>query len=161
MARPAVCARKSFRMRSSGNQEPMDLTKDVPRSPNDMLAGLVSLPRMIDKTQADAAGTLGDYDVDCPHDKPVLAFLGVDYPTFKAKLQELNFDDKAVEAWTKPLVEKHTAQEIAAFNQSRRDWAPDDHSKPYFDKLREQVAPNRTDVTTWFKLLDLDEKRAA
>ena len=29
----------------------MDLTKDYPRSPNDMLAGIVSLPRMIDKTQ--------------------------------------------------------------------------------------------------------------
>ena len=126
-----------------------------------MLAGIVSLPRMIDKTQAEVEGTLGEYNVDCPHDKPVLAFLGVDYPTFKAKLKELNFDSKAVEAWAKPLVDKHSAAEIAAFNQSRRDWAPDGHSQQYFDKLRAQVAPNRTDVKTWFKLLDLDEKRAA
>jgi hypothetical protein len=126
-----------------------------------MLAGIVSLPRMIDKTQADVEGTLGEYDVDCPHDKPVLAFLGVDYPTFKAKLKELNFDTKTVEAWAKPLVDKHSAAEIAAFNQSRYDWAPDGHAQQYFDKLRAQVAPNRTDVKTWFKLLDLDEKRAA
>jgi hypothetical protein len=139
----------------------MDLTKEVPRSPNDMLAGIVSLPRMIDKTQADTEGTLGEYDVDCPHDRPVLVFLGVDYPTFKAKLKELNFDTKAVEAWAKPLVDRHSAAEIAAFNQSRRDWTPDDHSKPFFDKLRAQVAPDRPDVKTWFKLLDLDEKRAA
>jgi len=139
----------------------MDLTKNVPRSPNDMLAGIVSLPRMIDKTQADIEGTLGDYDVNCPHDKPVLAFLGVDYATFKAKVKETNGNSQAIEAWARPLVEKHSPAEIAAFNQSRRDWAPDDHSKPYFDKLREQVAPNRSDVTTWFKLLDLDEKRAA
>lgn len=139
----------------------MDLTKDVPRSPNDMLAGIVSLPRMIDKTQADSEGTLGEYDVDCPHDKPVLSFLGLDYPAFKAKLKDLKFDTKAVEAWAKPLVDKHSPAETAAFNQSRRDWAPDDHSKQYFDKLREQVAPNRSDVKTWFKLLDLDEKRAA
>jgi hypothetical protein len=139
----------------------MDLSKDVPRSPNDMLAGIVSLPRMIDKTQADAEGTLGEYDVDCPHDKPVLAFLGLDYAAFSAKLKELKYDTKAVEAWAKPLVERHSPGEIAAFNASRRAWAPDDHSQQYFDKLKSQVAPNRSDVTTWFKLLDLDEKRAA
>ena len=139
----------------------MDLTKTVPRSPNDMLAGIVSLARMIDKTQADTEGTLGEYDVDCPHDKPVLAFLGVDYATFKAKLKELNFDTAKVEAWAKPLVDKHSAAEIAAFNESRRAWGPDGHSQQYFDKMKADVAPNRADVTTWFKLLDLDEKRAA
>jgi hypothetical protein len=139
----------------------MDLTKEVPRSPNDMLAGIVSLPRMIDKTQADTEGTLGEYDVDCPHDKPVLAFLGVDYPAFKAKLKELKFDSNAVGAWAKPLVDKHSPAEVASFNDSRRAWKPDDHSQQYFDKLKAQVAPNRSDVTTWFKLLDLDEKRAA
>jgi hypothetical protein len=139
----------------------MDLTKEFPRSPNDMLAGIVSLPRMIDKTQANAEGTLGEYDVDCPHDKPVLAFLGVDFATFAAKLKELKYDTKAVEAWAKPLVDKHSPAEVAAFNDSRRAWAPDDHSQAYFDKLKAQVAPNRPDVKTWFKLLDLDEKRAA
>jgi hypothetical protein len=116
---------------------------------------------MIDKTQADDEGTLGEYDVNCPHDKPVLAFLGVDYSAFKAKLKELKFDTSAVGAWAKPLVDKHSPAEIAAFNDSRRAWKPDDHSQQYFDTLRAQVAPNRSDVTTWFKLLDLDEKRAA
>jgi hypothetical protein len=139
----------------------MDLTKDVPRSPNDMLAGIVSLPRMIDKTQANADGTLGEYDVDCPHDKPVLAFLGVDFATFAAKLKELNYDTAKVEAWAKPLVDKHSPAEISAFNESRRNWKPDEHSQGYFDKLKTEVAPNRADVTTWFQLLDLDEKRAA
>lgn len=139
----------------------MDLTKEFPRSPNDMGAGIVSLPRMIDKTQADTEGTLGDYDVDCPHDKPVLAFLGVDYATFKAKLQELHFDTPKVEAWAKPLVEKHGKADVDAFNESRRNWKPDEHSQPFFDQLKAAVAPDRADVTTWFKLLDLDEKRAA
>jgi hypothetical protein len=139
----------------------MDLTKTVPRSPNDMLAGIVSLPRMIDKTQAHVEGTLGEYDVDCPHDKPVLAFLGVDFPTFEAKLKELNFDTAKVGAWAQPLVDKHSPAEISAFNEERRNWKPDDHSQGYFDTLKAQVAPNRADVTTWFQLLDLDEKRAA
>jgi Domain of unknown function (DUF5069) len=139
----------------------MDLTKQVPRSPNDMMAGIVSLPRMIDKTQANAEGTLGEYDVDCPHDKPVLALLGVDFATFAAKLKELNYDNAKVEAWARTLLAKKTPAELNAFNDSRRNWKPDDHSQGYFDKLKAEVAPDRPDVTTWFKLLDLDEKRAA
>jgi hypothetical protein len=137
----------------------MDLTKQHPRSPNDMLAGIVSLPRMIDKTHADNDGTLGEYDVDCPHDKPVLAFLGIDYPTFAAKVKELRYDNAAIEAWAKGLLGAKTPDELRAFNESRRNWKPDDHSMGYFQKLRDQVAPGRNDVTTWFTLLDLDEGR--
>lgn len=141
----------------------MDLTKDYPRSPNDTLAGIVSLPRMIDKTRANAEGTLGEYDVDCPHDKPVLAFLGVDFATFAAKLKELNYADAAVEKWAKSQLASKSPDEIAAFNASRRAWTPDkgSPSEAYFNNLRDQVAPGRKDVTTWFKVLDLDEKRAA
>ena len=139
----------------------MDLTTEYPRSPNAEMAGIVSLPRMIDKTEANAEGTLGEYDVDCPHDKPVLEFLGIDFATFAAKLKELNYDDGKVEAWAKPLVQKHTPEELAAFNASRRAWSPDEHSQGYFDQMHESVAKGRSDVTTWFQVLDLDEKRAA
>ena len=139
----------------------MDLTKNVPRSPNDMLAGIVSLPRMIDKTQADSEGKLGEYDVNCPHDKPVLEFLGVSWDAFKAKLKELNFDTAKVGAWAQPLVERHSKAEVDAFNESRRNWKPDDHSQGYFDSMKAAVAPDRSDVTTWFQVLDIDEKRAA
>jgi hypothetical protein len=139
----------------------MDLTKQVPRSPNDTLAGIVSLPRMIDKTHAYNDGTLGEYDVDCPHDKPVLAFLGVDFPTFAAKVKELRYDDAAIEAWAKQLLSKKSPEELRSFNESRRTWKPDEHSLGYFQSLRDKVAPGRTDVTTWFTLLDLDEGRRA
>ncbi len=138
----------------------MDLTVAYPRSPNEEIAGIVSLARMLDKTQANAEGTLGEYDVDCPHDKPVLAFLGVDFATFAAKAKELHYDTAKIENWASPLVKKHSAQEIAAFNASRRAWAPDDHSQPYFDQMLASVAPGRKDVTKWFQLLDLDEKRS-
>lgn len=139
----------------------MDLTTEYPRSPNVMLAGIVSLARMIDKSHANDEGTLGDYDVDCPHDKPVLAFLGIDFTTFAAEIKGLGYDTNRIEAWAKPLVNKHTSAEITAFNESRRHWAPDAHSQGYFDSMKTEVAPARPDVTTWFQLLDLDEKRAA
>jgi hypothetical protein len=137
----------------------MDLTKHVPRSPYDTMAGIVSLPRMIDKTRANAEGTLGEYDVDCPHDRPVLEFLGVDFATFSAKLAELKYDDAAVAAWATTKLARRTPAEIAAFNDTRRSWGPDEHSRPYFDQLHAQVAADRPDVTTWFDLLDLDEGR--
>jgi hypothetical protein len=137
----------------------MDLTKQFPRSPYDMMAGIVSLPRVIDKARANAEGTLGDYDVDCPHDRPVLEFLGVDFAMFSAKIKELNYDDAAIAAWAKTKLAAHTPADIATFNATRRNWAPDEHSRPYFDQLHAQVAANRPDVTTWFDLLDLDEGR--
>jgi len=137
----------------------MDLTTAVPRSPYEMLAGIVSLPRMIDKTRANAEGTLGEYDVDCPHDKPVLAFLGIDFATFSAKLKELHYDDAAIEAWAKAKLAGKTPEDLAAFNDARRAWGPDEHSRPYFDALHAKVAAGRADVTTWFELLDLDEGR--
>jgi hypothetical protein len=138
----------------------MDLTKEYPRSPNAEMAGIVSLPRMLDKAHADAEGKLGEYDVDCPHDKPVLQFMGIDFATFAEKIKELNYDDAAIERWARGLLAGKSAGDLKAFNDSRRNWVPDDHSAAYFNGMREQVAPGRTDVTTWFKLLDLDEHRA-
>ena len=137
----------------------MDLTKEYPRSPNDEMAGIVSLPRMIDKTHGYNDGTLGEYDVDCPHDKPVLALLGIDFATFAAKVKELHYDNAAIETWAKGLLAKHTPADLAAFNADRRAWGPDDHSRAFFKQFHDQVAPDRPDVTTWFALLDLDEHR--
>ena len=138
----------------------MDLTKEYPRSPNAKMAGIVSLPRMLDKVHADAEGKLGEYDVDCPHDKPVLKFMGVDFATFAEKSKELEYDDPSIELWARGLLANRSAGDLEAFNDSRRQWAPDEHSAEFFNGLREKVAPGRTDVKTWFKLLDLDEHRA-
>lgn len=137
----------------------MDLTKEHPRSANQLMAGLVSLARTTDKARAFNAGTLGEYDFDCPHDKPLFAFLGIDGPTFAAKVRELG-SDEAIERWVREeLLADKTPQAIAAFNEERRNWRPDSHSKEYFDTLRQQVAPNRPEIGTWFDLLDLDEGR--
>jgi hypothetical protein len=140
----------------------MDLTKHYPRSPKEKLLGLDSLARVIDKAGAFNEGKLGDYNYNCPHDKPLLELLGVDGATFAKKIAELRTDD-AILKWvkTETAYAKKTSQEIAAFNANREDWRPDPGSQgaEYFENLREQVAPGRTDVKTWFDVLDLDEKR--
>jgi hypothetical protein len=140
----------------------MDLTKTAPRSAKDKLAGLVSLKRAIDKAKAFSEGHLGEYDFDCPHDKPLFAFLGVDAATFAKKAEELKTDD-AIVGWLQSSsnLSKKTPAEIAAFNTERLHWAPEagSHSEEYFLHLRNQIAPDRTDIVTWFDILDLDEKR--
>jgi hypothetical protein len=138
----------------------MDLTVDKPRSAKDKLVGLVSLKRVIDKAQAYNEGHLGEYDYDCPHDKPLLEFLGTDGKTFAAKVRELQTDD-AIVGWLRPLLAKKAPAEIEAFNADRMRWHPEpgSHSYEYFDNLRESIAPGRSDIVTWFDLLDLDEGR--
>ena len=76
----------------------MDLTTAVPRSAKDKLAGLVSLKRVIDKAKAHNEGRLGEYDYDCPHDKPLFEFLGTNGDEFARKVEELATDD-AIAAW--------------------------------------------------------------
>lgn len=138
----------------------MDLTHDYPRSAKQKMAGIDSLARMTDKARAATNGTLGDYHYDCPHDKPVLAFLGVDAATFERKAASSN--DAEIERWVREdLLKGKSSAHIAAFNEDRENWRPDPGSDTaaYFDQTRQSVAPDRRDIKTWFDLLDLDEKR--
>jgi hypothetical protein len=139
----------------------MDLTKTVPRSPKDKMLGLVSLKRAIDKAKAYNEGKLGEYDYDCPHDKPLFEFLGTDGTTFAAKVKELDTDDAIADWLQREFLSKKTQAAIERFNEERAQWHPEpgSHSYEYFVNLREKLAPGRPDVVTWFDLLDLDEKR--
>lgn len=139
----------------------MDLTTGVPRSTKQKMLGIVSLARTIDKARAYNDGKLGEYDYDCPHDKPLFEFLGTDGTTFASKVKELQTDEN-IQAWIqRDFMSKKTEAEIAQFNDDRMQWHPDpgSHSEHYFLDLREKVAPGRDDIVTWFDILDLDEKR--
>lgn len=139
----------------------MDLTVEKPRSAKDKLAGLVSLKRVIDKAKARNAGHLGEYDYDCPHDRPLFEFLGTNGDEFARKVEELITDD-AIAAWVQSeFLSKKTPEQIERFNAERTRWHPEpgSHSEEYFVKLRDQVAPGRPDIVTWFDVLDLDEGR--
>lgn len=139
----------------------MNLTMTAPRSAKDKLLGLVSLKRVIDKAKAFNQGELGEYDYDCPHDKPLFAFLGTDAQTFANRVRELGTDDAIADWVQREHLSKKTPSEIEAFNEERMRWHPEPGSpgEAYFVELRDQVAPGRGDIVTWFDLLDLDEKR--
>ncbi|HTV75045.1 MAG TPA: DUF5069 domain-containing protein [Candidatus Acidoferrales bacterium] len=138
----------------------MDLTKEYPASVHEKLFGVVQLRRTLDKGKAKAQGTIGEYHYNCPMDQAIFAFLGIDADKLLDVIKNAKSDQEILD-YVKPFVEKKSAGEIEAWNQSWLEHGPDPGSdgEKYFLDLRNQVAPDRTDVTAWADLLDLDEKR--
>ena len=60
----------------------MDLSRTIPRSPNQKMAGLAHLGRMIDKGRAFKEKKLAYYIYHCPLDKIILNFLRIGAGTF-------------------------------------------------------------------------------
>jgi len=138
----------------------LDLTTGYPRSVRDQVLGVYQLGRAFDKGIATANGTQGEYHYNCPMDKAVFSFLGINADDLMGAIKKANSQDDLV-AYAKPFVAKKSAAEITHFNEDflKSAPAPGSDSEKYFFELRNQVAPKRTDVTTWPDLLDLDEKR--
>src|SRR6185312_9186810 len=99
-----------------GYTRAMDLRTSAPRSAKDKLAGLVSFKRVIDKAKAHNEGHLGEYDYDCPHDKPMFEFLGTTGDVFAAHVKDLETDDAIAEWVQKDFLSKKSQAEIDAFN---------------------------------------------
>jgi hypothetical protein len=138
----------------------MDLTTSYPRSVKDKLVGVVMLGRTIDKAKAKAHGNIGEYHYNCPMDQAVFGLLGIDQEKFLEVVTNAK-DDAEIEAYAQTFAAKKSPEELAAFNESflKAGPAKGSESEGYFLDLRNSVAPDRTDVTNWPDLLDLDEKR--
>ncbi len=139
----------------------MDLTMQYPTSVKTKLHGLVQIARTIDKGKAKANGNIGEYHYNCPMDAAVFAFLGIDHQTLLDVITKATTDQEITD-YVGTFIHKKSGAEIEAWNT---EWlksrpAPGSESAAYFLDLRNQVAPDRTDVTAWADLLDLDEKRA-
>jgi hypothetical protein len=137
-----------------------DLTTSYPRSVRDELFGVVQLGRAIDKGIATANGLNGEYNFDCPMDKGIFGFLGIDGSALFDVIKNAQSESE-IEAYVKPFVDKKSPEEIKHFNAEFLSHGPQPGSdgEKYFLNLRGEVAPDRTDVSTWPDLLDLDEKR--
>jgi len=138
----------------------MDLTTSYPHSVKDKLAGVVMIARTTDKAKATAHGNVGDDRYNCPMDQGVFKFLGIDNEQFLDTVKNAK-SDADIEAYIRSFTDKKTPSEIEGFNREFLNYSPaqGSDSETYFNELRASVAPDRTDVTTWPDLLDLDEKR--
>ena len=136
----------------------MDLTKEFPRSVHDRVHGIVQIGRTIDKGKALAHGNVGEYHYNCPMDVAVFTFLGIDHEALLEVIKTAKSDDE-IYAYVKTFIDKKSAEEIARWNQEWVTRKPEGESLEFFLNLRNQIAPDRTDVLAWADLLDLDEKR--
>jgi hypothetical protein len=136
----------------------MDLTTSYPRSVHDKLFGLVQIGRTLDKGKAVAEGKEGEYHYNCPMDQAVFGFLGIDHDALLSVIKNAK-NDAEIESYVKTYVDKKSPQEIETWDKEYVTRKPTGESLDYFLQLRDQIAPDRTDVVSWPDLLDLDEKR--
>ena len=94
----------------------MNLTQRPPRSARTRLGGYVLLPRMLDKCRATIAGTPGEYHYDCPLDKHILNFVGIDAEALKAEVAKGLGDGEILEWITANAANKRTPWEIAQWS---------------------------------------------
>lgn len=135
-----------------------DLTQRPPRSPRSRLGGYVILPRMLDKGRATVAGKNGEFHYNCPLDQQFLSFAGIDAAQLKEQLA-LGKGDGEILEWIHAFGKcKHAPSEIAAWSSFQEQRGPSDlESRKYFHESHTKMGPNRTDIATWFDLLDLDD----
>lgn len=136
----------------------MDLSRAFPRSPKQEMAGLVHLPRMIDKGRAYKENKLADYIFPCPLDKIILNFLRVDTEVFANMTRDKK--DAEINDWAKEQTESKSQSDLDFINKQILERRPDSEDRlEYFNDLRNKIDPSRTDVNTWADLIDLEEGR--
>ena len=136
----------------------MDLSRAFPRSPKQEMAGLVHLPRMIDKGRAYKENKLATYIFPCPLDGIILNFLRVDSEVFANMTRDKK--DEEMNDWAKKLTESKSQSDLDFINKQILERKPDSEDRlDYFNDLRNKIDPSRTDVDTWADLIDLEEGR--
>jgi hypothetical protein len=136
----------------------MDLTTSYPCSVHDKMHGIVQIARTVQKGKALAHGNIGEYHYNCPMDVAVFTFLGIDHAALLDVIKNAK-NDAEIEAYIKTFTDKKSAAEIETWNREYLSHKPEGESLEFFLSFRNQIAPDRTDVTTFADLLDLDEKR--
>ena len=139
----------------------IDLNRRAPRSPYDTeVYGMVQLARLIDKGRAFNSNTLGAYfyGEDSGIDRATLTFLGVSATEFAEALKTLATDAE-IEAWLKADHPKSDT-DIEAYNERMTQMGPtDERYKALMASMINKIAPERTDIDTWFALMLLDDEK--
>ena len=141
----------------------MDLTREYPRSPRDLLLGVPMLPRTIDKARAALAGTLGEYvyGEKSSFDMALLDFLGLSPERFLDGVRS-SPDDRAMVEWLRANAKPRSPQEANDFATVFLNDGDDDADRARFAERRAKLPANvQPKVTGWVDLLDVDEGRIA
>ena len=116
------------------------------------------LPRMIDKARAYNSKTLGEYIFPCPLDKIIFGFLDTNHEEIIRLARELT--DEEIALWVDKRCSSRSQIDKEKINQEILGQKPDSQeSLNRFNMFRDKIDPNRSDITTWVDLLELDENR--
>lgn len=149
---------QSIELDDWANFRDVDLSQRAPRSPyRREVAGIFGLARMADKARAEMAGTLGEYIYNCPIDQAITDFAGFTAEDFREAAYQ-NPNDLELGDWVREHTRAHSG-EISQFNHRISGKGPEDIKEcAIFKAALAKAAPNRTDITTWFDLLDVDDE---
>ena len=139
----------------------IELARHAPRSPyNTDILGIMGLARTLDKAKAFNSNTLGvyRYGFNSGHDRHVLGFLGIASQEFADAMKALPTDKDAAD-WIE-MRNRGKRLEIYVFNKETVKRGPaDERQRNLFAKEINRLDPNRTDIQTFFDLIELaDEK---
>ena len=137
----------------------LNLTQRPPRSLRCRLGGFAILPRMLDKCRALIAGTIGEYDFNCPLDQQFLQFTGIDADKLKEEIA-LGRTDSEMLAWVHLHMKRRLAPwEIESWSayQERRMPTSDPDTATFYSKILSGISSERIDIHSWAELIDLDD----
>ena len=135
-----------------------DLSKQAPTSPRTRTGGYAILSRMTDKGRAATAGTLGDFHFDCPLDKFLFEFKGVNGEDVKKQL-DAGLSDEEIATWLDANGQPKTAEEKAAWSDGVEAARPYDNpeKKDWFVGVCAEAGCNPA-TSTLFDYLEADDK---
>ncbi len=132
-----------------------------PRSPYEKLGGYVHLPRLIDKARLHRKGLLNGYNYKTVgFDKHLLAFLKLDGDAFEEVANLLDEDEKIL-TWVREHSTTNDEKAIAHWNEEMIKRHPDTAAKRarFNHFLKEAGGAGRSDIRTYFDLIEFDEGR--
>ena len=132
------------------------------RSPHDKVGGICYLGRMLDKIRRHAAGELPlEYqpNLGVGFDARCVSFLWVDYEALRDRVKQGDSDEELLD-WCYAQGRKPSAEEIEIWNEFMRKRGWNDEASPLLKRrLQENGFEQRSDITTFFDFIDLDEGR--
>lgn len=136
-----------------------DLTKEAPRSPYEQINGFAILARTIDKCRAFISSTVGEYHFDCPLDKSLFTFKGIEGLEFKDFVQT-GATDEEIGKWVFDHGIAKTPEEIKVWSEAFRSdfsYSTNPEKVPWFKGECERLGLDYT-KTTLFDYLVVDDK---
>ena len=136
-----------------------DLPRRAPRSPRTRLGGYSHLPRLLDKCRAALAGSIGEYDYNCPRDQQFFAFTEIDAEKFKAAVAT-GLGDGEMLAWVQANAgKKRAAWEIKTWSEWMDNFSPasDPGTAGFYAGVLAKLSATRPDIHSWSDLLELDD----